>query len=907
MLTNKGKKSIKWIVLITILALLIIWPLFRKGFWESDDGEWMVIRFSAFHESLRDGHFPVRWTQRLNHSYGYPVLNFLYPLPFYIAEIFHLLGFGFTDSIKLVFGISTILGAIGIYLFSKKWENNAGILASLVYLFAPYRIFLLYTRGSLGESVALALAPFVFLFIDKVSSKKGSASIIGLAITYAALIMSHNVIALLFTPLILLYILRKHFKKNNLLTLRSAFSALVLGLFLSAFFWIPALLDLEFTRARELSISQYSSYFLDTQELYSLVGLVPLVFIVLAGIKKNWFFFAASLITLILMHQVSLPFIQVFPIIQKIQFPWRIATVLMFTSASSAALLLNKIDVFKKFSKVIVPIAAIMLISSAFPELKTIRFVDRDEGFYTTNDDTTTVKNEFTPVWVTKDPTEKPEAPFEVTTTDGNYQILDQELRTGKYLLQIRLHEPAIISFNTHYFPGWKIYIDDEEYEFDPSTTDGLLKIETGPGRDKVRDIKLIFERTPIRKFSETLSLLTALAILATLLFRNVSKNKINKRVGLFLAIIAFFTIAFFLLSNLYSFGQVFDPIETEKAYLNSQWVNPDFATNVAIGDSGLYSWAGWQYVHGENPILINPEMPPLGKYLIGLGLLTIKRPAVIGFLFTIFALLSHFLLARFILKDKFLAIAATSLLAIEPVMNNLLNITMLDGLQLGFLNFAFLFFIKGLKKSKWFIASSLMLGAVASTKFYLGVVSIIFALTLFLVVSRNFIKLKSFLLSLPLVGLVHMASYAAFFIKGNGLRQYLGVQKWIFDFYQSGNVGTVPPGSYWLLVLFNRWRIWFGQEWGVFTTVKSKLWRITWPLNVLTIIIQSFYWLKGKLTQEFAVLLTWLLVYSVFLTFIIGWPHYMLLFLPFAYILLVQLAVSVTPKLYKRVKRWRK
>jgi len=46
------EKKIQWLILSALLSFLIIWPLFRQGFWQSDDGEWMVIRFSAFHESL---------------------------------------------------------------------------------------------------------------------------------------------------------------------------------------------------------------------------------------------------------------------------------------------------------------------------------------------------------------------------------------------------------------------------------------------------------------------------------------------------------------------------------------------------------------------------------------------------------------------------------------------------------------------------------------------------------------------------------------------------------------------------------------------------------------------------------------------------------------------------------------
>ncbi len=362
--------------------------------------------------------------------------------------------------------------------------------------------------------------------------------------------------------------------------------------------------------------------------------------------------------------------------------------------------------------------------------------------------------------------------------------------------------------------------------------------------------------------------------------------------------------IGFFILTNLSTYRQKFDPIQMEAAYLNSQWVNPDAGTNKPIGDSGLYAWAGWQYVNGINPILINPEMPPLGKYIIGLFLLLTMRPAVVGFIFVIFALTTHLILAKYILKEIWLAIIATAFLTLEPVMRNLLNITMLDGLQIGFLNLTFLFFLKGLKQARWFVLSGLMLGAVAATKFYATVAIVIVSLGAFLILTKKWKKLALFILSLPLAGLMHLTSYTAFFSQGNNIRNYLGTQKWIYEFYRQGNVGTVPIGSYWLLVLFNRWRIWFGQEWGVFTTIGSNLWQITWPLNVTAAVIALIFWIKKKLPEEFGVLVVWLVTYSMFLTFVIGWPHYMLLFLPYSYILLVKLGQDYAPQFSMAIRQ---
>ena len=81
-----NKETLLLLLLLCILFIPALLPLFHKGFFLTDDGEWMIIRFSAFHQALRDGQFPVRYLSRLNHGYGYPVASFLYPGFMYLSE-----------------------------------------------------------------------------------------------------------------------------------------------------------------------------------------------------------------------------------------------------------------------------------------------------------------------------------------------------------------------------------------------------------------------------------------------------------------------------------------------------------------------------------------------------------------------------------------------------------------------------------------------------------------------------------------------------------------------------------------------------------------------------------------------------------------------------------------------------
>jgi hypothetical protein len=190
----------KWIIVILILFILpLLLPIFHQGMMVTDDGNWNIIRLSDFHQSLRDGQFPVRWGMRLNHEFGYPVFDFLYPGVYYLGEIFHVIKINTVNSTKILFGLSFLFSGISTFLWLKnKFSKMAAVAGALLYCYFPYHLYDVYSRGSLGEALALMFVPLILYALDRKKIILGS-------IGYAFLILTHNTLALLFTPLLLLY------------------------------------------------------------------------------------------------------------------------------------------------------------------------------------------------------------------------------------------------------------------------------------------------------------------------------------------------------------------------------------------------------------------------------------------------------------------------------------------------------------------------------------------------------------------------------------------------------------------------------------------------------------------------------------------------------------------------------
>src|ERR1700690_3058082 len=106
-----------FILLFLILAILPVMALFHSGLPLTHDGQDHVARIANFYQNLTYGNIIPRWAENLNWGYGHPILEFLYPLPSYIASFFHFTGFSLVDSAKIVYGLGIIFSLIFMYLW----------------------------------------------------------------------------------------------------------------------------------------------------------------------------------------------------------------------------------------------------------------------------------------------------------------------------------------------------------------------------------------------------------------------------------------------------------------------------------------------------------------------------------------------------------------------------------------------------------------------------------------------------------------------------------------------------------------------------------------------------------------------------------------------------------------------
>ena len=315
--------------------------------------------------------------------------------------------------------------------------------------------------------------------------------------------------------------------------------AFALGILMSAFFWFPALYDLKYVRLSQIKVSEISDHLVPIRNLVvpswgygptpgsqnglstqlgivSLFVFVSVVFLVFSKQIKDkliYFYLAVFIISAFLMTNFSLLVWQNVPGLDVIQFPWRLLSLVIFSSSLLLAYLLN----FSKRKDILVLMIVLAAISSTFFYIKPVAFVERSDSYYTTNEDTTTVRDEYLPLWVK----EKPERVSTKIELLGPGEVITKSEKTLNYQAKIKSGEGTSVQINTIYFPSFQVFIDNQKASFSYDNPKGLVNFQLPKGE---HEVIIKYTRSPVHLASEIISL--AALLITGLFFIVLWRNK---------------------------------------------------------------------------------------------------------------------------------------------------------------------------------------------------------------------------------------------------------------------------------------------------------------------------------------------------------------------------------------------
>lgn len=496
-------------LVILFLSIPAIWALFVHGFYGASD-DLHIAWLQQMDVTLRAGQFPPRFVPDLSFGYGYPLFNFVFPLPFYLGEIIHLLGLSLVDSVKTVFFLSIPLSGYFMYKFLKErasfWLALAG---AAVYIYTPYRSTDIYVRGAFGEAFAFIFPPLIAFAITKITREKDGKWVSLLGISTAGLILSHNIMAYMFFPFLVILSLLIGFKLK-------IFFGFVLGLLISVYFWLPAIVESSlmkygtgnfnyidhFPTIKQL-ITPYFGYGASVPGPYDgmsfFMGTLNIILILAALVfykklnKISLWALGMIAVSIFMMNFRSTFLWQNLPLIPYFQFPWRFLSLTTFATS----ILVIVFDKFK-YAKQIGIALIVGVITLNFSFFKPHDFLGRTDEYYI---------NRYIP---------NPVASIEYLKTGEEYLRLPNatekrptEVSPDKKLsstFEVNLESPKTFDYYKYYFPGWAIEIDGKKVEVHAGRPYGQVEYVVPAGKHTVN---IAFKETPFRMILDIVSLLS--------------------------------------------------------------------------------------------------------------------------------------------------------------------------------------------------------------------------------------------------------------------------------------------------------------------------------------------------------------------------------------------------------------
>jgi hypothetical protein len=483
----------------------------------------------------RQGVWLPDWAPDFYFGYGYPLYHYTPLLPYVAVEALHLAGFDFAGALRVLLALGLPASGLTAYLFARQFFAPwAAMVAGVGYALTPYHLVNLYGRADLPEYLAAIWFPLILYGVTMSVRSSSARGAIILGFTSAALLLTHNISALLFAPVATLTAVALWCCASGASRVGGACALLcgvALGLALSAFFWIPAFLDRSFVQFGRLlhsypveahfasvtqllawePIQQYAPVFPFATRFGYQFGLwqtlcvagavvalpllgkrltieARLLMAASAVAVAGALFMATSLSDVAWTHV---------PLINLAQFPWRFLGIAALPAAICAGFLasLARTPLLAGLSLGLVAIIAVSSLFGLRPiDLRVPEQAMTPEGYarfelaYRLIG--TSAAGEYLPTTVHQR-AETSAAAFELAT-NGKVEPRDalpvrhDAQQAGSRHYRVKVTRPTSVQLDSLAFPGWAVSVDNRMSAANTDPTTGLIAVALDPGEHDI-------------------------------------------------------------------------------------------------------------------------------------------------------------------------------------------------------------------------------------------------------------------------------------------------------------------------------------------------------------------------------------------------------------------------------------
>jgi hypothetical protein len=364
--------------IVAVAAVILALPMLIYGPMAQGHDTTEHLNFARhFSEQFWAGELYPRWLAGMNHGLGSPTFFVFPPFPSYVyallepaAKLFHFNAFNMGEFLALLGS-----GICALLWLNTMASQRVACAGAILYMLMPYHLAVdYYRRTALPECWAFVWMPLVLYFGAR-AMRRERVYLVGLAVAYACLILSHLISVLLFSfiPLAAALTLSAQGQK-----VKSAFrvaAGMFLGTGLSCFYLVPALFHARYFPASRLypwsfvrdnliagATLLHAGGFVHAISLtvanMIAIGVLCSVIVLAKGQQdsrtKVLFWLAVCVIPVFLMFSLSFPVWKTCPLLfAAIQFPWRFNIVLCIAVLFLVTLFLSQLSRLSRWSQAV--------------------------------------------------------------------------------------------------------------------------------------------------------------------------------------------------------------------------------------------------------------------------------------------------------------------------------------------------------------------------------------------------------------------------------------------------------------------------------------------------------------------------------------------------------------------------
>ncbi len=260
----------RWPALCVVaVAVLALAPAIFRGV-PSNIDLWNHYRFALpFYDSLRSGDLAPGWLAESNGGYGDPSFRFYPPGTYYLLASARALTGDWYSASLAAFTLLSILGGLGVYFWARAFlPRGLAMWAGVFYTLMPYHLNELYQAFLLAEYAGCAVLPFCFAFVERICRRGERRDVVGLAASFAALVLTHLPLTIIGGIGLLAYGLFRMEGGKRAATLARLASGAALGLAASAFYWVTMVSEVSWIRTNttqsDLSVDYRHNFLFQT-------------------------------------------------------------------------------------------------------------------------------------------------------------------------------------------------------------------------------------------------------------------------------------------------------------------------------------------------------------------------------------------------------------------------------------------------------------------------------------------------------------------------------------------------------------------------------------------------------------------------------------------------------------------